>query len=349
MPPTRSTSTHRPFDAGGPTLADVGEAELLRRLTEIASEHSPAGLRLGSGDDAAVWSPQLATELAITQDALVENRDFRRSWITPRQLGVRAITVALSDLAGMGASPAWCTATICAAGSTGLGDVLEIQRGLCNAAEEFGCAVVGGDVSDIDGPMVLDVCAVGTVPAGIFLRRDAARPGDAIVVTGTLGRAAAGLRLLMDGVGKVTAADRDSWLDAQLAPRPRVGEGRLLLDAGVRCGGDMSDGLLVEAERTAAASGCGAELWLDAVPVDAGLQRHFPDSWIELALGAGEDFELIAAVDPATLAALRSGWPASAQPLHVVGAMVGGAGVQLIESAGGPPVSLPPVSSRHYR
>src|SRR2546425_504377 len=84
------------------------------------------------------------------------------------QIGVRAITVAFSDLAGMGASPAWCTATICAAGSTGLGDVLEIHRGLCNAAEEFGCAVVGGDVSDIDGPIVLDVCAVGTVPAGVF-------------------------------------------------------------------------------------------------------------------------------------------------------------------------------------
>jgi thiamine-monophosphate kinase len=349
MPPARSTSTHRRFDTGGPTLADVGEAELLRRLTEIAGEHSPAGLRLGSGDDAAVWSPEPGSELAITQDALVENRDFRRSWITPRLLGARAITVALSDLAGMGASPAWCTATICAPGSTGLGDVLEIHRGLCRAAKEFGCAVVGGDVSDIDGPMVLDVCAVGTVPAGVYLRRDAARPGDAIVVTGTLGRAAAGLRLLTDGFGTVTAADRDRWLDAQLAPRPRVREGRLLLDAGVRCGGDISDGLLVEAERTAAASSCGAELWLDAIPVDAGLKRHFPDAWIELALGGGEDFELIAAVAPAALETLRSRWPKSAEPLHVVGAMVSEPGVRLLESSGGPPVPLPPVSSRHYR
>jgi len=330
-------------------LADVGEAELLRRLTEIAGEHVPAGLRLGSGDDAAVWSPEPGSELAITQDALVENRDFRRSWITPRQLGARAITVAFSDLAGMGASPAWCTATICAAGSTGLGDVLEIHRGLCKAAVEFGCAVVGGDVSDIDGPMVLDICAVGTVPAGSYLRRNAARRGDAIVVTGTLGRAAAGLRLLMDGLGHIPPADRDRWLDAQLVPRPRVSEGRRLVDAGVRCGGDMSDGLIVEAERTAAASGCGAELWLDAIPVDAGLKRHFPDAWVELALGGGEDFELIAAVDTAHLEELQTTWPKSLEPLHVVGVMVGGAGVRLLDTRGGPSVPLPTIKSRHYR
>ena len=349
MARSRSTATHRRFDAGGPTLADTGEAALLRRLTEIAGRHPPDALRLGTGDDAAVWRPEPGLELAITQDALVENRDFRRSWITPRQLGARAATVALSDLAGMGASPAWCTATICAAASTCLGDVLEIHRGLCATADEFGCAVVGGDVSDIDGPLVIDICAVGSVPAGSYLRRDAGKAGDAVVVTGTLGRAAAGLRLLMDGFGKVPAADRDRWLDAQLDPRPRVSEGKRLVESGVRCGGDMSDGLFVEAERTAAASGCGVELWLDSVPVDAGLERHFDSAWQELALGGGEDFELIAAVRRAALPGLLETWPARLASLRVVGKLVRGSGVRLVDHERGAVVPAPRVLSRHYR
>ena len=100
----------RDFDTGGPTLADMGERDLLKALGEIARATSP-GLALGSGDDAALWTPHAGRDVAISQDALVEGVDFRRSWITPRQLGARAMSVALSDLAGMGARPAWCAAT----------------------------------------------------------------------------------------------------------------------------------------------------------------------------------------------------------------------------------------------
>src|SRR4029077_10486319 len=129
-------------------LADTGEQALLHALGEIARA-APRALVIGSGDDAAVWSPEPGRDLAISQDALVEEVDFRRSWITPRRLGARALAVALSDLAGMGASPVWCAATFCAPASTCLEDVLEIQRGLCAAAEAVGCAVAGGDVSAI--------------------------------------------------------------------------------------------------------------------------------------------------------------------------------------------------------
>jgi thiamine-monophosphate kinase len=344
----RSAAGHRSFDAGGPTLADVGEKELLRRLTDIASGYSTPSLVLGSGDDAAVWRPEPGTEVVITQDALVEGQDFHRSWIKPRQLGARALNVALSDLAGMGASPAWCTVTMCAPGSTYLADVLEIHRGLCQAAQAMGCAMAGGDVSDIDGPLVIDVSAGGSVEAGVFLRRDVGRPSDALLVTGTLGRAAAGLHILLDGPDSIDSPERELWLAAMLSPVARIAEGKQLLVSGVGCGGDMSDGLAVEAERIAESSGCGAEIWLSAVPVDAALQQKRND-WVSLALGGGEDFELIASLDPAATPELLASWPAGLAPLSVVGRLVSGSGVRILDTEGGAEVPLPGIASRHYR
>ena len=335
------------FDAGGPTLGETGESELLRRLTEIARSTTGQGVRLGSGDDGAVWRPAPGVEVVVSQDALVEGRDFQRGWLTPRQLGARALRVALSDLAGMGATPAWCTATLCARASTRLGDALEIQRGLCEAAAAAGCAVVGGDVSDIDGPLVIDVCAAGSVAEGRYLRRDAGRAGDLLVVTGRLGRAAAGLRLLLGAAPPAARRDEAAWRSALLDPVLRLAEGQALVEAGVRCGGDMSDGLLAEAERTGAASGCGVELWLAAVPVDEALAGVFGDAWQELALGGGEDFELLFALEPEALATLRSRWAGRA-PLTVVGRLGAGAGVRLLQGEGGVELPLPAVRSRHY-
>jgi thiamine-monophosphate kinase len=336
----------RPFDAGGATLADVGEQALLRALTEIAS--TPAStLALGSGDDAAVWSPQPGRDLALSQDALVEGVDFRRSWITPGRLGARALAVALSDLAGMGALPVWCAATLCAPASTCFEDVLEIQRGLCAAAAAAGCAVAGGDVSAIDGPLVIDIVVGGTIAPGAVLRRDGGRPGDLVVVTGTLGRAAAGLRLLLDG-GDDLSAQEHAWVDAQLAPVARIPEGLELVASGVRCGGDISDGLLVELERITDMSGCGAEIWLDRLPVEAALVTDFGAAWPDLAIGGGEDFELVATLTRSAAQALLESWPVELAPLTAVGRLRAEAGVEVLDREGGSSVPQPRTSSRHF-
>jgi thiamine-monophosphate kinase len=336
----------RAFDEGGPTLADMGEAALLRALTDIARTSSP-GLTIGSGDDAAVWSPEPGQDVALSQDAVVEGVDFRRSWISPRRLGARALTVALSDLAAMGATPAWCAATLCAPGSTCFEDVLEIQRGLCEAAAAVGCAVAGGDVSAIDGPLVVDVSVGGTLAAGAVLRRDRGRPGDVVVVTGTLGRAAAGLRLLLDGGDGLSEQER-AWVDAQLAPAARIAEGLQLISAGVRCGGDISDGLFVELERVTSMSACGAEIWLDRVPVEAALVSDFGAAWPDLALGGGEDFELVAALPSSAVDALLDSWPAELATLTIVGRLVEGASVAVLDREGGAPLPHPHTSSRHF-
>lgn len=336
----------RVFDEDGPTLADIGETALLEALSGIARTAS-TGLVLGTGDDAAVWAPDPGVEVALSQDALVEGVDFQRSWITPRQLGARALAVALSDLAGMGAKPAWCGATLCAPPGTRVEDVLEIQRGLCNAAAAAGCAVAGGDVSAIDGPLVIDVSVGGTLSPGRALRRDGGAPGDVVIVTGTLGRAAAGLRLLLDGGDDLSERERE-WVEAQRSPIIRVAEGLRLVAAGVRCGGDISDGLLVELERITALSGCGAAVWLDRVPVQPALISDFGAAWPDLALGGGEDFELVVTVDGATLGPLLASWPASLAPLTVAGCLRDGTGVVVLDREGGGRIPSPHTSSRHF-
>jgi thiamine-monophosphate kinase len=336
----------RRFDTAGPTLLEMGETELLKALTEIARGTS-AHLALGAGDDAAVWIPEPGEHIAISQDALVEGVDFRRSWITPRQLGARAMAVALSDLAGMGARPAWCAATLCAPPATVAEDVLEIQRGLCSAAAAAGSVVAGGDVSAIDGPLVIDVSVGGTLAPDRVLRRDHGAAGDVILVTGLLGRAAAGLRLLLDGGDELSSQER-SWVGAQLEPSARIAEGLHLAASGVRCGGDISDGLLVELERITAMSGCGAEIWLDQVPVEAALVADFGSAWPDLALGGGEDFELVITAAAPTVAGLTGSWPDGLSPLSVVGRLVDGTGVAVLDREGGEAVATPRTSSRHF-
>jgi len=302
---------------------------------------------VGPGDDAAVWQPPDGRALVLTQDALVEGVDFHRGWTTPFLLGRRCLAVSLSDLAAMGAAPAWCMVTLCAPGDTAVGDVEELHAGLLAMAAESACPVVGGDVSAIDGPLVLDVVAGGSVDPARVLRRDAGRVGDLLVVTGVLGRAAAGLRLLRAGADASPAAGA-AWRRAQLDPVPRLGEGLALAELGVRCAGDLSDGLLVDARRTADACGCAAELWRDAVPVDAELRTAFTDDWPALALGGGEDFELLAAVGAERLDGLRRDWPAGLARLTVVGRLVEGSGLRLLDRDGGAELALPPVASRHF-
>jgi thiamine-monophosphate kinase len=341
MPQSSRTPPERRFGEGGPTLAEVGERALLERLVAISRDSYPSGPR--SGDDAAVWSPPAGVDLAVSIDALVEGVDFRRSWIDPRRLGGRAFAVAVSDLAAMGAEPASCVATLCARGSEQVEDVLAIQRGLCEAAAAAACPVVGGDVSAIDGPLVIDVCVTGSLPRGRSLRRDAGRPGDLLVVTGVLGRSAAGLQLLLHGDGAASPCER-RWIAAQLEPVVRLREGARLLRAGVLCAGDISDGLLVDAVRTASTSGCAAEIWLDRVPVDAELRERFSHRWQELAVAGGDDYELLAAVAEPLLDSVLREWPGELSPLNVVGILNAGQGIRLLDRRGGaeqsPPVSL---------
>jgi len=354
------------FDTGGLTVQEVGETELLRRLTAVARRHGDGDrLVVASGDDAAVWRPPGGAGIVISQDAIVEGEDFLRSWIDPEALGRRALAVALSDLAAMGARPALCLVTLCAPGTSRIDDLLAIQEGIGAAASEAGCRVAGGDVSAIAGPLVIDVVVVGTLDPGRALRRDRGRPGDLLVVTGCLGGAAAGLRLLLEGRREpvpaphgrahppaevLAAADAEArWLGRQLRPRARLAEGQALVRLGVACAGDLSDGLIVDVGRITDASGCAEEIWLESVPAEPGIHTLLGAAWVDAALGGGEDFELVAAVAAERLDGLLARWPGGLAPLHVVGRLTAGSGLRLLDRRDGQDVPLPPVASRHFR
>jgi len=340
----------RRFADPGTAVSQVSETTLLHALIDEARRTQASGdaIVVGSGDDAAVWRPDPAALLVVTQDAVVEGVDYQPSWTPPYLVGRRSLTISLSDIAAMGAGPAWCVVTYCASPDVRYEDLLAIQQGLCDVATASGCAVIGGDVSRIDGPLVVDVAAGGSVRQGGILRRDTGRPGDVLLVTGTLGRAAAGLRLLAGGRPGAAAGDGERWVAAQLDPVARLGEGPALAALGVTCCGDLSDGLLVDAERTARSSGCAAELWLGSVPADPGLASSFPAEWPALALAGGEDFELLAAVPAPGAADLLRRWSPRLAPLTVVGQLVPGTGVRLLDRQGGAEMAKPAPASRHF-
>jgi thiamine-monophosphate kinase len=347
----RDRLRNRRFGDPGTAVSQVSETTLLDALIDEA-QRTLAGadhaVVVKSGDDAAVWRSDPAALLVVTQDAVVEGVDYVPGWTRPYLVGRRSLTISLSDLAAMGAEPGWCVVTYCASRDVRYEDLLAMQQGLCDVAAGAGCAVIGGDISRIDGPMVVDVAAGGSARPGGILRRDAGRAGDLLLVTGTLGRAAAGLRLLADEQVTAPATDRDRWIAAQLDPAARLGEGRALAELGVTCCGDLSDGLLVDAERTARSSGCAAELWLESVPVDPGLRGLFPDDWPALALAGGEDFELLAAASPASVPILIRRWRPGLAPLTVVGRLAAGTGVRILDRRGGAGIPKPAPASRHF-
>ena len=341
----------RRFGQDGTALADVGEGSLLRALVDEARRTLPpsgGAVVVAGGDDAAVWQPEPGHLLAVTQDAVVEGVDYLPEWTRPYLVGRRTLTISLSDLASMGAEPRWCVVTCCADAHVAYEDLLAIQHGICDIAAESGCAVIGGDVSRTNGPLMVDLVAGGSVLPGAVMRRDAGRPGDVLLVTGTLGRAAAGLRLLMAGCGSDANESHRRWINAQLDPVARLGEGVALARLGVACCGDLSDGLLVDAQRTSEASNCAAELWLDSMPTDPGLRTTFPGDWAALALAGGEDFELLTAVPQDQLTTVDHGWDPALTPLTVVGRLTTGRGLRLLDREGGTEIPTPAASSRHF-
>lgn len=340
----------RRFGDEGTAVAEVGETTLLRALVNEAKRtlaKSDGRVVVESGDDAAVWRPDPKALLVVTQDAIVEGVDYMPQWTFPHLVGRRSLTTSLSDIASMGAKPTWCVVTYCASPNVYYEDLLAIQRGLCEVASASGCAVIGGDVSRIEGPLVVDVVAGGSVREDRILRRDAGHVGDLLLVTGTVGRAAAGLRLLTGGPIEPDQ-NNDRWVNSQLDPVARLDEGTALAELGVTCCGDLSDGLLVDTKRTAESSGCAAELWLDSIPVDPGLRSYFPDEWITLALGGGEDFELLAAARSTKVSDLVHEWSPRLAPLTVIGRLVAGSGVRLLDRRDGVEIPKPASISRQF-
>ncbi len=263
-----------------PVRTRSGEDAVVRRIAEIferASGASPAG-EVWIGDDAAVVSAP-GGRLVFATDAVVGGVHADLSLAGLQDLGWKALTATVSDIGAVGGRPTHAVVDFCVPPGT---DLELLATGVAEAAVEWGCPVVGGDVSTAPG-VVVAVSATGVLDGDEPpVLRSGASPGDRLVVTGPLGASAAGLRLLRAGAGSPASA-----INAHLRPRARLAEGVVARRAGATAMMDLSDGLAIDLERLSRASGVGAVL--DDVPVAEGATESE-------ALGGGEDFELLIAM-----------------------------------------------------
>ena len=311
----------------------MDEFALIRRffagLTSAAHD-----VMLGIGDDAALLTVPAGHTLAVTTDTLVAGRHFAEA-ATAFDVGYKSLAVNLSDLAAMGATPRWVTLalTMPEVDAEWLGG---FAAGFKTLADAEGVALVGGDTTR--GPRAIGVTAMGVVEAGMALRRDGARADDLVAVTGTLGDAALGLRLLQQtssrdvpgtvAASSVRATDERFLLERLHRPAPRIAAGRVLRGLATAAI-DISDGLAGDLGHILAASGCGAEIEAEKLPASAAFAAQAPADPLALQLHGGDDYELCIALPPQHWASAQAAAAALNLPLTVIGRCTAEPGLRL--------------------
>lgn len=313
------------------TLLGLREDEVVARLRSVVERTTSAAVRLGIGDDAAVWQPSRSHRSVITTDALVEGVHFTRETMTLEDVGWRTSAANISDLAAMGARPVLATIALGVPPNADLEELVALYRGIALCASAEALAIVGGDL--VRAPVLtLAMTAVGEVRVSNCKTRSGGRAGNVVATTGALGASRAGFDLARGAVRIEERPLRDEALRAHRRPKARLREGLwLAASANVRAMMDCSDGLSTDLARLCDASGMGARI--DEVPVAASARAaavklgEEPGSY---ALAGGEDFELIVAIEGHAFAHLASRFRAHfGRPLYRIGVLRNEAGIVL--------------------
>lgn len=262
------------------------EFDFIRRY--LKKQQNDAQVVLGIGDDAAIIRPQAGFDLCFSSDMLLKGRHFFAD-VQPDDLAWKVLAVNISDMAAMGATPRWVLLSV------GLPELDEswlhrFCNNLFDLAQRFGVTLIGGDTTR--GDLVFNVTIIGELPTGKALRRDAAKEGDDIWVSGQIGLAAAGLNHCL---GKCVLTERttEKCKKTLLRPMPRVKLGQNLLSI-AHAAQDVSDGLAQDIGHILKASAVGAELWVDSLPSLSELKQSLSrQQWLEYTLSGGDDYELV--------------------------------------------------------
>lgn len=281
-------------------IADIGgEFALIKRLTRPTL--SDRAIIKGIGDDCAVLAYTPDTHLLVTVDMMVEDDHFTLGWHTPYQAGIKLMESNVSDIVAMGGTPRWAFLSLALTPDTSVEFMDELYRGLYASADRHGVALIGGDTTH-GRQHVLNLTLVGTVDRNAVCLRSGAVPGDCLCVTGTLGKGLSGLRLLRAGI-------REGYANGHLEPRCRhTWEGQAI----ARCAHamiDVSDGLASEVRHICEASGVGARIQWEQIPLSPDVvaaARALGDDPHDYALYGGEDFELVFAIAPDRIEELRT-------------------------------------------
>lgn len=321
------------------------EFDLIALLRERAS-FARADVRVGIGDDAALLAVPANQLLAVSTDTLVAGVHFPAQ-AGAGDIGWKALAVNLSDLAAVGATPAWASLALTLP-QADADWIAAFADGFAALAREHGVALVGGDTTQ--GPLSMTLTVHGFVADGEALLRSGARAGDDVFVTGTLGDAAAGLRCLAagsDAALRPAAPARAELLARLNRPTPRVAQGRLLRGRASACI-DVSDGLVADLGHVCAASGVGAEIDVAALPASPALLATADAATrIALQLAGGDDYELCFCARPGQAHDLLADLARSGCGATRIGRIVPGGGVRAL-AADGAEVGVPRRGWEHF-
>ena len=325
-----------------------GEDRFIARfLRPIAGSPGALGLL----DDAALLTPPEGMDLVLTKDALVAGVHFFPD-DPPEAIARKALRVNLSDLAAKGALPLGILLALALPKALAAGWMEAFAAGLGTDCADFACPLLGGDTVATPGPVVLSVTAFGAVPKGGFVPRTGARPGQAIVVSGTIGDAALGLALRTTpdapGFRHLDAAARAHLLDRYLHPRPRVALAPVLR-AHAAAAMDISDGLAGDLAKMLDASGCGGRIAAERVPLSAAVRAAIAadPALLRTALTGGDDYEILACVSQERAEAFIADAAAAGVPAAVLGATCAKKGL-VVEGADGAPLDLGRGAFSHF-
>jgi thiamine-monophosphate kinase len=323
------------------TLSDIGEFGLIDRIHELLQKEGleAPGVTLGIGDDTASFRPRAGYELLVTCDAMVEGRHYLSGHISPLNLGRRAMALNISDIGAMGGRPLYALVSLGLKAETLVADVEDMYRGFIAELNPFEASIIGGNVTKSEHATFVDITLIGEVEQGKMIRRSTARVGDAILVTGYPGQAAAGLYLLLNAQPTEDLSDHP-LVQTFNTPSHRAREGRAIAQSGYATAMiDTSDGFLGDLGHICKESGVGARLTRKSLPVGKELREaatRLGRDPFELVLGESDDYELIITCPPDDVDGLRSVVAAvSAVPVTEVGRITEAAyGMKIVQPEG---------------
>jgi thiamine-monophosphate kinase len=329
-------------------LGEFGLIDLLAKMAYNAQDKEARAwqqLILGIGDDTAAWYGDDSIQLA-TVDYLIQDVHFTMEITSWEELGWRALAANLSDIAAMGGLPQYALVSLSLPGHTEVADVTALYQGMIALAQRFEVAIVGGDTSSAP-LLVINITILGSTKGQNkhILTRSAAKPREQVAVTGFLGGSAAGLEVLTRHLSLESEAAA-SLKQAFLQPEPRVAEGQVLVEHGVRAAIDISDGLIADLNHICKASQVSARIEIDRVPVQPAVKANFGDRALELALSGGEDYELLFTTSAGVIDKVRA---ATSCPITVIGEITTDkAGEITLVDGKGNPVNLPKTGWEHF-
>jgi len=302
-------------------LSEFGEFALIELIHDITGkfkntkQSSWQQLLIGIGDDAAAWQGDSHIQLATT-DSMVQGTHFDLNNITWEELGWKALAVNLSDIAAMGGTPKYALLSVALPGELEVENVAQFCHSAASLAAKFGVAIVGGNISTAPN-IVINITVFGSAKTRSILKRSTATPGEQIAVTGNLGLSAAGLKMFKEKIN-LDAQVAGILRKAHLQPVPKIKEGQILAQHGVKTAIDISDGLIADLEHICEASKVGAKIKVVQLPVHPMVKANFPD-YHELALYGGEDYELLFTADKNIIVQVRK---ALNYPITIIGDIV---------------------------